>query len=84
VHAAAQQGTFVLTTSLDRSTYDSEANIFYSHPDDTGTMKKALQTYSGRKSAVSHKSIPDWSGIAKAHMALYRSLLIHRNAGERG
>jgi glycosyltransferase involved in cell wall biosynthesis len=76
LHAAASQGTFVLTTSTLRHGYQPSENIFYSRPGDVKKMREALITHAGVRrrahSSVLHK---DWEAIAAAHVILYRRIL---------
>ncbi|MGH8715578.1 MAG: glycosyltransferase [Burkholderiales bacterium] len=72
LHAAAMQGTFVLTTSSERQSYDSTENIYYAKPGDVEQMRSALQNYAGRK--IDLPQLPDWDFISKAHVQLYSFL----------
>jgi glycosyltransferase involved in cell wall biosynthesis len=76
IHAAATQGTFVLTTSRELQGYDAAANIYYAQPDDVADMRIALHTYGGRRRNTTDES-PDseWGAIADAHRAFYSSVL---------
>lgn len=76
LHAAASQGTFVLTTSSDKCGYDPAANIYYAHPDAVSEMQRALLEYHGvRKTDGNIAAGASWQAIAGAHADLYRSLL---------
>ena len=72
LHAAAMQGTFVLTTSFDQQGYNSAENIYYAKPGDIEQMRSALQNYAGRK--IDPLRLPDWEFISKAHVRLYSIL----------
>ena len=72
LHAAAMQGTFVLTTSFDQQGYNSMENIYYAKPGDVEQMRSALQNYAGRK--IDPPQLPDWDFISKAHVQLYSFL----------
>ena len=72
LHAAAMQGTFVLTTSFDRQGYNSTENIYYAKPGDIEQMRSALQNYAGRK--IDLPQLPEWDFISKAHVQLYSFL----------
>lgn len=75
LHAAASQGTFVLTTSTERSGYDPDANIYFAPPDAIAEMRGALFQYEGvRKEAETAAGDP-WLPAARAHEELYLSLL---------
>jgi glycosyltransferase involved in cell wall biosynthesis len=76
IHGAAAQGTFVLTTSLDRRGYDARENVYYAAPGDIGEMRQALRDHLGRRRPPPADS-PEapWDAIAEAHMELYRTLL---------
>lgn len=76
LHAAALQGTFILTTSLEKHGYVDSENIYYAKPGDVDDMKRALNLYVGRKNSGSFLSqYATWESIAKAHIDLYRVLL---------
>lgn len=76
IHAATAQGTYVLTTSMDRRGYDAAKNIYYAAPGDIGEMRQALREHLGRRRPQPADS-PEaqWDSIAEAHMGLYRKLL---------
>lgn len=76
VHAAIEQGTFVLTTSGTNRGYALEENCYYAKPGAVSEMKEALSTYLGRRSA-SPPNIGEkkWKEIAEAHIRLYRALV---------
>lgn len=76
LHAAAIQGTFVLTTSPENIGYVESENIYYAHPGDIGEMRQALNQYIGRKnSSASLEQYATWESIAKTHIDLYHALL---------
>jgi glycosyltransferase involved in cell wall biosynthesis len=76
LHAAALQGTFVLTTSSENHGYVDSENIYYAWPGDVDDMRQALNLYVGRrKSDDSMRQFATWESIAKAHIDLYRVLL---------
>ena len=76
LHAATSQGTFVLTTSLERSGYDSAANVYYARPDDVVEMTRALLAHQGIRKP--RPSRDPWLDIAAAHKELYLSLVMQR------
>ncbi len=76
IHGAAAQGTFVLSTSLDRHGYDDMKNIYYAVPGDIGEMRQALRKHLGRRRPPQADSPEaEWDSIAEAHLELYRTLL---------
>ncbi len=76
LHAAALQGTFILTTSQENRGYVEAENIYYARPGDVGEMKHALNLYVGRKNSdFSSVQYVTWESIAKAHLDLYHSIL---------
>ncbi len=76
LHAATDQGTFVLTTSTERHGYDAEANIYYARPDDPADMRAALNAYIGVRSPSPVSDGQDeWARIARNHVKLYRRVL---------
>jgi len=79
IHGAQLQGTFVLTTALQRRGFDPEKNTYYADPRDLDEMKNALARYAGQRAAVS-PAIPTWPEIAMEHKRLYESLLNNRHA----
>ena len=76
LHGATLQGTFVLTTSVERHGYDPSSNIYFAKPGDVTDMRAALRQYIGRRNAypVSERSA-SWEAIAHTHRRLYQSLL---------
>jgi len=76
IHGAAAQGTFVLTTSLERRGYDPVKNIYYAVPGDVGEMRQALRDHLGRRRPpLADSPETQWNSIAEAHLELYRILL---------
>jgi glycosyltransferase involved in cell wall biosynthesis len=72
IRAGLAQGTFVLTTTRERSGYDSTDNIYYARPNDVVEMRAALGRFIGSRTAPSQLSLRDeWDSIASAHMSLY-------------
>jgi glycosyltransferase involved in cell wall biosynthesis len=80
IHAAAIQGTFVLTTGLDRHGYDPSENIYYARPDDVADMRDALRMYISSTSARRFETQADWESIASAHMSFYPRLVAKASA----
>jgi glycosyltransferase involved in cell wall biosynthesis len=70
VYAARSQGTFVLTTSRDRSGYDESENSCYTPPGDLENMRVALRRHVGHRSKG--RETIDWPGIASLHLNFYR------------
>lgn len=75
IQAAEAQGTFVLTTSKQRSGYDAERNIYFASPDDLDEMRGALLRYNGTRSKNRGGTLTAWNTIGESHFALYRSLV---------
>lgn len=71
IHAAAMQGTPVVTTSTERQGLDRERGVYYAAPDDLEDLREGL-------AAVSSMPRPDppgeddWHRIAREHRAIYR------------
>jgi glycosyltransferase involved in cell wall biosynthesis len=82
IHGAQLQGTFVLTTSLQRRGFDPERNTYYADPRGVDEMKNALSQHAGHR-ATGAPVIPTWQEIAVAHKRLYESLLDDRRASSR-
>lgn len=71
-HAAAAQGTPVITTSRERTGFDEERMIHYSRPDDVADMKAALDRLAGQRRALPPLADRDeWTRIVSAHMTVY-------------
>jgi glycosyltransferase involved in cell wall biosynthesis len=81
VLAAKAQGTYVITTSRERSGMDENENVFYAAPNDIEAMKKALANAAGPNAGRDINQ--DWEEIARQHLDLYRSVIDDRTA-ERG
>ena len=76
VHAAMDQGTFVLTTSRHTYGYSSSENVYYAKPGDIADMKSALSTYRGRRVERDSVAINNrWNTIATEHVDFYRVCL---------
>jgi glycosyltransferase involved in cell wall biosynthesis len=76
VLAALAQGTPVVTTSLGRSGLEGRAGVVTVAPRDVAALRSALETAPPRP----RPSGEDWSGVAGAHLDLYRRLLGARSA----
>lgn len=74
LHGAANQGTFVLTTSTDRRGYVEEENVYYARPDDIPEMRQAVYDYSGRRWVGHSPRFTTWAEIAGQHMQVYRDV----------
>jgi glycosyltransferase involved in cell wall biosynthesis len=72
LEGAAQQGTFVLTTSREQRGYDAARNLYFAQPEDVDEMRRALQTYCGHR--VSAQTADRWGAIAAAHLGVYNDL----------
>jgi glycosyltransferase involved in cell wall biosynthesis len=73
--AAINQGTFVLTTSLQQNGYDASKNIYYAKPGDIKDMRNALGLYIGRRKLINvDNGMSEWADIANRHINLYRQL----------
>lgn len=75
LQGAAQQGTFVLTTSRERHGYEAAHNVYYARPDDAADMRQALEQYLGRRVPPQPEVSGNWASIAEAHLSLYREVL---------
>ena len=72
--AAALQGSFVLTTSVERRGLDPERNVYFARPGDRGELKRALADNLGRRNdpPAPEAAGPTWAGIAERHLEIYR------------
>lgn len=73
LHAATNQGTFTITTSLERNGYDAGTNVYYARPGDVADMRQALLNYQGRRLTRSDHVDP-WTRIAQRHKEVYESV----------
>ncbi|MGZ8851503.1 MAG: glycosyltransferase [Thermoanaerobaculia bacterium] len=79
MRAAVGQGTFVLTTSPERSGYDEAQNIYYAKPGAIPEMQAALRQYAGHRGrADSEAFVREWDAIAAQHIEFYQDLLARR------
>lgn len=72
--AARLQGTFVVTTSLNRHGYDDIDHSAYCAPTDVAGMRVALDTYAGARRPVGsadRSTDKAWDRIAAAHLDVY-------------
>lgn len=75
LRGARMQGTFTLTTALDRRGYDANENSYYALPQDLADMRDALQRYAGtRRPAAVAEAREEWLTMARAHLDFYRDL----------
>jgi glycosyltransferase involved in cell wall biosynthesis len=72
LHGAIAQGTYVVTTSRDRTGYDDEQHVHYAVPDDVAAMREALSRRISQRRDVPKRTPEDeWQDIARAHRAVY-------------
>jgi len=72
IHAAAIQGSAVITTSLDARGLDDKWNVYFAPVDGVPEMKAALDRLAGRRRAADGSvDGDDWDRIAEQHLALY-------------
>ena len=72
VHAAANQGVFVLTTSTEQRGYDANEHIYYAAPGNLEEMRSALRQYRGlRRASRPDSRATEWQRIARAHAEVY-------------
>jgi glycosyltransferase involved in cell wall biosynthesis len=74
IDGAVAQGTFVLTTSLFRSGYKKDKNIYYANPGNVDEMITALDKFSGRR-IPSSQTASKWQNIACQHMKIYEQVM---------
>jgi len=74
LHAAMEQDTFILTTSLERNGYDSAANVYYARPDDVDEMRRALRQYQGTRRPRPLAAEDEWAAIAQKHGEIFSAL----------
>lgn len=74
IEAAVLQGTFVLTTSLERTGYDARRNVFYARPRDVVALRHGLEAHLGTRVAGA-TGARGWPDIAERHVAVYRGAL---------
>jgi glycosyltransferase involved in cell wall biosynthesis len=74
IQGAAAQGTFVLTTSRERSGFDAERNMYFAEPGNLGEMRAALARHAGHRGPAQDPA-PAWNAIAHDHVVFYRELL---------
>lgn len=76
IHGVRAQGTFLLTTSNQKSGYSEYENTYYAKPLDITDMKNALGKYTGIRS---ENPPPDqftrWESIATTHIEFYKNVL---------
>jgi glycosyltransferase involved in cell wall biosynthesis len=81
VHAAVEQGTFVLTTSTEAHGYSPQENSYLARPGEIDEMRQALGRYIGiRNPSPRDVGSGMWKAIAEAHRTLYQELLSSRNS----
>ena len=73
IHAAALQGTPVVTTSAERSGRDASRNIWFVPPGDADAMQAAVdEAMSVRDRPPAGWLGDDWARIAREHLAVYQ------------
>jgi glycosyltransferase involved in cell wall biosynthesis len=77
LQAAILQGTFLLTTSLERHGYDADRNTYFARPGDLSDLKEGLDRHLGRRNPVApdERLLPTWPSIARKHLAIYERAL---------
>ncbi len=75
LHAAVMQGTFVLTTAMERRGYDPQTNIYFAAPGDLQEMRRALDRHIGFRLPALPPGLAEWPAIAEQHHAIYRDVL---------
>jgi len=76
LHAAIDQGTFVLTTSREGFGYDPAANVYRAAPEGVDEMRAALLSHIGSRRAPAVAGPEgEWTRIAREHVALYRIVM---------
>lgn len=78
--AAAQQGTFVVTTSTGKKGLFPDENVYYATPGDVEDMAGALQHLSGRRLPGCSFPWPTWESVADGHLELFNQIL--RQSGQ--
>lgn len=74
VHGAMDQGTFVVTTSVERRGYDPAHNVYYAVPGNVEDMRRGLSEYMGRRNHdMPGSTQAKWDAIAEAHVRLYQT-----------
>jgi len=74
VHAAILQGTFLLTTSLERHGYDPDLHVYFARPGDLADLRHGLEAHLGDRNlrAELEDLLPTWKLVAARHLAVYR------------
>lgn len=75
IHAAQDQGVFLLTTSIQVNGYSSTENTYYARPGDVMEMKQALGKYLGQRKPE-NLDVTRWSRIAEDHLNFYKDILM--------
>ena len=75
LHAAMCQGTFVITTSAERTGYDPATHIYYAAPGDVESMKRALDEYAGTRNRAETSAEQKWERFARAHRSVYQAVI---------
>jgi glycosyltransferase involved in cell wall biosynthesis len=79
LHAAVLQGTFVLTTAVERRGYDPQMNVYFAVPGDLAEMRQALDQHAGFRLLAVPSGLAEWPVIAEEHHRIYRDVM---GAGE--
>lgn len=74
LQAARAQGSFVVTTSRDRSGYIEEENTFFASPGAVQAMLAGIGTHAGTRLPARDINA-DWERIANRHVEIYRSVV---------
>ena len=73
--AALQQGVFTVTTSEDRSGFDSEQNVYYTRIGDVEEMVRGIVCYATERSCRMIGRTDSWGPIADKHVEFFRKIL---------
>lgn len=74
IDGVVSQGTFVLTTSLEKRGYDAKMNTYCVAPGDVNGMVSALQKYAGGR-VQGKTAAQKWCEIAQQHLGVYNQLI---------
>lgn len=73
--AAAQQGTFIVTTSSTKRRLFENENVYYATPGDIEGLALGVQLYSRGRVPISSFPRRDWKSIADEHLEFFGQIL---------
>ncbi|MGH9403298.1 MAG: glycosyltransferase [Terriglobia bacterium] len=80
--AAKAQGTYIVTTSRQKTGLDESCNVYYASPGNVDAMEAGVARRTGRRPPRSPAPENGWHSVAEQHVSLYSNLLARSRVRE--